>query len=146
LTLPRKREKPRRKRPELFAHEQRPVKYAKRPRDTPRMLWTKTLRCCANRLAESIGPLVLPIIGPCRGAVEADHAIGGARTGAQRKSADSTCIPLCERHHRSPGMQHLAHGKLAKGTVQTFRDQMAVEYDALWLEHLNDTTTACSAR
>jgi hypothetical protein len=135
--IARKRDKPRRKRPELFAHEQPRVKYAKRPRNTPRMRWTKTLRCCAHRLAEFVGPMVLAIIGPCSGAVEADHPGGGAHTGMQRKSDDATCIPLCERHHRSPGMQHLAYGKLRKGVVQDFRDQMGVEYDALWTAHLS---------
>lgn len=93
------------------------------------MRWTKTLRCCAPYLAERLGEAVLVYIGPCEGEVEADHA--GAH-GLSRKSDDSTVIPLCVRHHREPGLRHLLHGKVPRGTVRTFLNAMIVRFSALW--------------
>lgn len=106
------------------------VKYAQRERDTPQMMWVKTQRCCAHRLAELAGAAVRAIIGPCRGVVEADHA--GANHGMQRKSGDDACIPLCVRHHRDPGLRHMVYGKLRKGLLREFFNWMVDVYQELY--------------
>jgi len=62
-------------------------KYKARPRDTDYMLWVKRQPC-----------LMRGIWGSCQGRVEADHA---GRRGTGRKAHDSTCIPLCRRHHQA---------------------------------------------
>lgn len=59
--------------------------YALRTRDMDYMGWVKRLPC------------LLAYYSPCEGAVEADHA-GPRALG--RKAHDSTCIPLCTKHHR----------------------------------------------
>jgi hypothetical protein len=73
------------------AHGDRPPprwsKYRNRPRHTDYMLWVKRQPC-----------LMRGIWGTCEGRVEADHA--GPR-GVGRKAHDSTCIPLCKRHHQA---------------------------------------------
>jgi len=94
------------------------TKYKSRPRDTAYMLWVKTQPCCAYA-----GPWPAPLIWPCDGPVEADHAGGGAGMG--RKADDSTCIPLCQRHHRSPGLEHLVHGKVPHGSVRVWKREQA---------------------
>jgi hypothetical protein len=60
-------------------------RYARRERFFEYMGWVKTLPC------------VLIRNGVCAGSIEADHA--GSRALSQ-KAHDSTCIPLCTRHHR----------------------------------------------
>lgn len=61
-------------------------RYRQRERFTEYMLWVKRQPC-----------LMRGIWGSCSGQVEADHA--GLR-GTGRKAHDSTCIPLCRRHHQ----------------------------------------------
>jgi hypothetical protein len=51
------------------------------------MLWVKRQPC-----------LMHGIWGSCSELVEADHA---GRRGAGQKAHDSTCIPLCHRHHQA---------------------------------------------
>lgn len=58
-------------------------KHRNRIRDFTYMAWVKTQSCLLN----GRGHCVLPI--------EADHA--GERVGY--RAPDSTCIPLCHRHH-----------------------------------------------
>lgn len=62
-------------------------KYKSRTRHTAYMLWVKGQPC-----------LIRGVWGRCSGPVEADHA---GRRGAGRKAHDSTCIPLCHRHHQA---------------------------------------------
>lgn len=99
--------------------------YARRPRDTGRMLWVKTLPCfaaTATALVDQVAVLgianacmqfrdrrvvvamlaeieTLRRLRPaiCSRIVEADHM--GAR-GLGRKADDTTCAPLCSTHHR----------------------------------------------
>ena len=105
-----------------------PSKYRQRPRDTARMLWIKSLPCCAQDVM-----LPLEHVGPCDGPVEADHAGGGSGMG--RKADDSTCIPLCVRHHRAPGLEHLLFGNVPHGEVRRWKrwqaEQYRMRYDAL---------------
>lgn len=42
-------------------------------------------------------PCLLRYTGQCRGRIEADHA---GKRPLGRKADDTTCIPLCGRHHR----------------------------------------------
>lgn len=69
--------------------------YRKRQRDTPRMLFVKTMICSVI----AIPPPWISVweITPCSGVIEADHM--GAR-GVGRKAPDDTCAPLCTGHHR----------------------------------------------
>lgn len=62
-------------------------KYKSRTRHTAYMLWVKGQPC-----------LMRGVWGRCSGPVEADHA---GRRGAGQKAHDSTCIPLCHRHHQA---------------------------------------------
>jgi hypothetical protein len=102
-------------------------KYRNRPRDTARMLWVKSLPCCAYT-----GPWPAMLIWPCEGVVEADHAGGGSGMG--RKADDSTVIPLCQRHHRSPGLEHLVYGHVPHGTVRRWKAERAEHYRKLYDE------------
>ncbi len=101
------------------------TKYKSRPRDTARMLWIKTLPCAAR------DPMLpLAAVGPCLGPVEADHAGGGSGMG--RKADDSTCIPLCQRHHRSPGLEHLLYGHVPHGEVRRWKAYQAEQHRKLY--------------
>lgn len=62
-------------------------RYRQRERHTAYMLWVKRQPC-----------LMRGVWGSCEGRVEADHA--GRRPKGQ-KAHDSTCIPLCHRHHQA---------------------------------------------
>lgn len=62
--------------------------YAKRKRLLVYMAWVRTQPCRLRGVAGA---------GPCDGGVEADHA--GQKPGMSRKAPDSTCIPMCRRHH-----------------------------------------------
>lgn len=114
-----------------------PSKYRQRPRDTARMLWIKSLPCCApgiTVLSNGVldrAPAIA--IGPCDGVTEADHAGGGSGTG--RKCDDSLIIPLCVRHHRAPGLEHLLYGLVPHGEVRRWKrwqaEQYRMRYDAL---------------
>lgn len=68
-------------------------KYALRPRDTPYMLWVKSLSCA---VLEFWMPWEHEI-GTCDGPIQADHM---GRRGIGQKAADDTCAPMCRRHHR----------------------------------------------
>ena len=63
--------------------------YRRRRRLLVYMAWVKTQPC---ELAGVEGA------GHCWGGIEADHA--GEKPGLGMKADDSTCIPLCSRHHR----------------------------------------------
>ncbi len=69
-------------------------KYAMRGRDTPYMLWVKTLRCAAKTYAM---PWRVDAETACSWVTEADHM--GDR-GLGRKADDRTCVPMCVAHHR----------------------------------------------
>ena len=69
--------------------------YRDRERFPDYMLWVKTRPC-----------LMRGVWGSCSGAVEADHA--GPR-GLSHKAHDSTCIPLCTKHHMSRFPHHVTH-------------------------------------
>lgn len=101
-------------------------KYKDRPRDTEYMLWIKQHRCCATLIIDHVGP------GPCDGVVEADHAGGGSGLG--RKADDTSCIPLCVRHHRLPGLGHILYGKVPHGFVREWKRTMADLFRRKWLE------------
>lgn len=97
-------------------------KYRKRVRDPERMLWIKEQSCCAAN------DLLLPseYVGPCQGVTEADHAGGGSGMG--RKAPDHTCIPLCVRHHRAPGLDHLLYGHVPHGYVREWKSWQVEKY------------------
>jgi hypothetical protein len=58
------------------------------------MRWVKRLPCSVR--VEAPDPDVLPTT--CSGRVEADHM--GLERGLGQKADDSTCAPLCRKHHR----------------------------------------------
>jgi hypothetical protein len=60
-------------------------RYRTRERDFAYMGWVKQQPCAARHL------------GPCSGAIEADHA---GRRGLGQKAGDETCVALCQLHHR----------------------------------------------
>lgn len=127
--MPRKRAKPRRKAPERIPVGPAPrVKYADRPRDTPRMCWVKAQPCCAALSMRAS----FPSIGPCEGVTEADHA--GAH-GMGNKADDDTVIPLCVRHHRAPGLAHLLYGHVEYGWLREWKDRMIARFRARWEAH-----------
>lgn len=64
--------------------------YATRERDTPYMLWCKTLPCLLAPYQH------LDAVGRCDGPTEADHA---GKRAMGRKAPDTTVIPLCRLHH-----------------------------------------------
>lgn len=97
------------------------TKWKSRPRDLARMAWIKEQSCCA---ADPMLPQ--EYVGPCLGVVEADHAGGGSGMG--RKCDDSLCIPLCQRHHRSPGLEHLLFGHVPHGEVRRWKAHQAEQY------------------
>jgi len=76
-----------------FRSRMRATSYSRRPRDLERMLWIKGLLCSVEE--ERPDPFRDPT--PCTGRVQADHM--GMR-GLGQKADDSTCAPMCERHHR----------------------------------------------
>lgn len=86
-----------RRRAWMGGRKKRRNKYARRPRDTMRMRWVKSLSCL---LASGLPPFGDLWRGDppdhCRRAVEAHHA---GRHGAGQKSDDDTVIPLCDHHH-----------------------------------------------
>lgn len=95
--------------------------YKKRWRDWRRMAWIKEQPCCAG-----LDPVVLELAGNCEGVIECDHG-GGAGMG--RKNLDeSGCLPLCSRHHRSPGLEHLLFGLVEHGFVRTWKRGQAEAY------------------
>lgn len=102
-----------------------PSKYKQRPRDTARMLWIKSLPCCAQDVM-----LPLEHVGPCDGPVEADHA--GGSSGMGRKADDSTVISLCVRHHRAPGLEHLLSGKVPHGYVREWKREQVRKAQAAY--------------
>ena len=59
--------------------------YARRARDWSYMAWVNGQSC------------LLAHLGDCAGPIEADHC--GDR-GLGQKAPDSTCVPLCTKHHR----------------------------------------------
>jgi len=61
---------------------------ATRVRNAAYMAWIRTQDCAAEGLSD------------CFGDIEADHA---GRRGYGQKSDDTTCIPLCLRHHEQRG-------------------------------------------
>lgn len=73
--------------PVAAAREPKRSAYRQRERHADYMLWVKRQPC-----------LMRGVWGSCEGRVEADHA---GRRGAGRKAHDSTCIPLCHRHHQA---------------------------------------------
>jgi len=77
--------KPMKKRATRIRPRSRTKKYARRERDTLRMLWTKQQAC------------VGPMLHECQGPIEAHHA---GRRGLGQKAHDSTVIPLCQAAHR----------------------------------------------
>lgn len=66
----------------------RTKKYATRERDKDYMAFVHWCKCA-----------LLDATGVCQGPLEADHA--GKKTAAFHKADDTTCIPLCRRHHRA---------------------------------------------
>lgn len=122
--LPRKRTKPRRRRPELFQPARAPrTSYASRKRDTAFMLWIKHQPCCATGMDPRLDT------GSCDGPVEADHA---GQRGLSHKADDSTCIPLCRRHHREPGLGSILYGQLARGELRQWKDARIAYYRRCW--------------
>lgn len=65
--------------------------HRRRERDLPFMAWVATLPC---RL-EFVGGRHV-----CRGRVQVDHAGNRFTDGNGIRAHDTTCIPLCTKHHR----------------------------------------------
>lgn len=65
-------------------------KYARRERDKDFLAFIHWCPCALKNGDPT---------GECEGRIEADHA--GKKTTAFRKTDDTTCIPLCTRHHRA---------------------------------------------
>ena len=135
--MPRRRDKPRRTRPELTAQACPRVAYADRPRDFDFMGWIKTLDCCALEIIDdakalkldgNVITLMVQELGGCEGVTECDHA---GTHGLSHKSDDDTGIPLCVKHHRLPGMLHLLAGIAPRGLVRVFKNRMIERYQAM---------------
>ncbi len=90
-------------------------KYAMRERDTPYMLWVKTLRCAAKTYAM---PWRVDAETACYGVVEADHM--GDR-GLGRKADDRTCVPMCVAHHRERTDQNGVFKHATKDQLREWR-------------------------
>lgn len=117
---------PKRKRP------RRRTKYARRERDTARMLWTKAQPCavgCMLGVEYWRGP-VAP--GRCTGPVEAHHA--GMR-GVGQKAADDTVIPLCSGHHRALTNRSGAFAGWPSGAVKRWELAMVAVYQQRYAEY-----------
>jgi hypothetical protein len=75
--------------------------YRRRERHVPFMLWVKQQPCITRTMGVE---LLRPLLSTdaymdwkrCAGDIEADHA-GPRALG--RKAHDSTCIPICTKHH-----------------------------------------------
>lgn len=102
--------------------------YKKRVRDLARMKWIKTLPC-----AVTFGWWPVELVGDCGGVVEADHA---GRHGMSHKAPDNTCIPLCMRHHREPGLNAILYGKVERGDIREFKDFMIDHYQKVYAEQV----------
>jgi len=76
------------------------------------MRWVKTLPCVLAGVASA---------GVCDGPVEADHA--GSR-GVGQKAPDSTCIPLCSKHHRDRTDMRGAFGAFFAREMRSWCDAM----------------------
>lgn len=108
-------------------------KYARRPRDMPRMLWTKHQPCAVGSLI-GVELWLSPVPpGRCSGPVEAHHA--GVR-GVGQKATDDTVIPLCAGHHRALTDRAGAFAGWPRGAVKRWEMAMVALYQERYrLEH-----------
>jgi hypothetical protein len=114
------------------------TKYARRPRDTPRMLWCKTLPCALARPGAPCielwrGP---PDVDACDGPIEAHHA--GER-GTGQKAPDDTVVPLCKHHHdclTDRGSRRGVFSGWPRGAVKRWELAMVAVYQHRYAEHV----------
>lgn len=92
--------------------------YRERPRETERMLWIKTLPCCAP------GP------HECHRIIEAHHA--GPKPGMGRKAPDDTCIPLCRQAHSQIDAFSGPFRDFDRARMRSWQDEQVANYQALW--------------
>lgn len=120
--------------------KRRRTKYARRERDTPRMLWVKSLPCCVSLIrmgmsvgADRVAPAVAgdwlgPMPDACNGPVHAHHA---GEHGTGNKAPDDAVIPLCEHHHAditNRGRRHGAFSDWPRGAVKRWELAMVAIY------------------
>lgn len=105
--------------------------YARRERDTPYMLWVKTLPCLFVNAQDH------EAVQRCHGPIHAHHA---GEHGLGQKPPDDTCVPLCEHHHlngihgRSMGMWNaMTNGERitwSKAAIAWTRERYATRLEA----------------
>jgi hypothetical protein len=93
-------------------------RYRPRPRDTERMLWIRTLPCCAPQ------PHV------CEWHIEAHHA--GKKPGLRMKAPDDTCIPLCLLAHRQCETFSGPFRDFDGEAMRAWQDAQIAHYRDLW--------------
>lgn len=89
-----------------------------RVRDTPRMLFVKTLPCCCPQ------PHV------CVGATEAHHA--GKKPGMKLKANDDTVIPLCTQGHQQCEDFHGPFSRFDHDSMRAWLDAQIARARELW--------------
>lgn len=102
-------------------------KYALRERDTPRMLFVKTMLCSV--VEEWPDPHRQPT--RCWGPIEADHA--GPR-GLSQKCADEEVIPLCKGHHGERTDHNGSFKYTKKLEVREWRQRAILRTQTMWAE------------
>ena len=119
---------------EVSRPAKRRSKYKRRPRDTTYMLWVKRQPCIVSVLLYDTYP-PRGMVALCTGEVQADHA---GRRGVNQKADDTTCIPLCKKHHghrsdftgvfRGWTQEHMRHflASAIKHTQQQHENYLAI--------------------
>lgn len=99
--------------------------YRRRERDLEFMRWVRKLPCAVR--AEAPDPRNAPT--PCTGRVEADH-MGERALG--RKAEDTTCAPMCWRHHRERTDHSGSFRALTREDVRAWRARAIERTQAEW--------------
>jgi hypothetical protein len=111
--------------------------YARRERDTERMLFIKRLPCIVRTIPPylfSVGAhLAATQATRCCGVVEADHA---GQRALGRKADDDTCIPLCEQHHRERTDHSGTFKHLTRDELRNWRALAIQNARGEWSRHL----------
>lgn len=111
----------------------RTSKHATRERDVPFMLWVKTQPCLLRGVAHA-GPCAMfrrPGDDPAW-ISEADHAGDRFKHGDGYRAHDSTCIPLCTRHHRDREQRTGFFAPMTKAERRAWLDDAITMIRALW--------------
>lgn len=101
--------------------------YARRPRDVEFMLWVKTLLCAV----EEEWPLFPVRPTACDGVVEADHM---GQRALSRKADDTTCVPMCTKHHRERSDHSGTFRAMTRDQLRAWRERAMMRTQTLWLE------------